>query len=91
MTFDWDEAKAEANLTKHGVAFDEAKTVFGDPFSDAFDDPDHSHDEERLVIIGATRAGKLLFVSFAERGDPIRIISAREATHREKQQHENQP
>lgn len=67
MNFDWNESKAQANLAKHGVAFDEAKTVFTDPFYIDFYDPDHSDDEERYVIIGQSQQHHLLGVSYTER------------------------
>ena len=61
MRFDWDEQKAASNLAKHNVSFEEAATVFGDPLSDTFDDPDHSANEQRFLIIGHSEKGKLLF------------------------------
>jgi len=83
MRFAWDENKAGRNLIKHGVSFEEATTVFGDPLSDTFPDPDHSLDEERFVIIGASEGGKILVVAHTDDGELVRIISAREATHGE--------
>src|SRR5438874_1109844 len=65
MQFEWDESKAAANLVKHGVSFEEAATVFGDPLSDTFDDPDHSAAEQRFVIIGMSEKGRMLFGSLA--------------------------
>ncbi len=84
MRFEWDPQKAKINLRKHRVAFTEAATVFGDPLSITVPDPDHSMDEERLLIIGQSQQGRLLIVAFAEREDRIRIISARELTRSEK-------
>ena len=84
MDFECDENKAKANLAKHKVSFDEAKTVFVDPFYVDFYDPDHSADEERYVIIGESQQGRLLVVSYTERQQKTRLISAREATRREK-------
>lgn len=84
MDFEWDPAKAESNLTKHGVSFEEAATVFSDFLSVTFDDPDHSFDENRFVTIGASEKGRLLFVSHTDREDVIRIISARESTRGER-------
>lgn len=84
MIFDWDDVKADTNLTKHGISFDEAKTVFEDPFYVDFYDPDHSDDEERYIIIGQSRYRHLLLVSYTERGHNIRLISAREARRRER-------
>jgi len=85
MNFDWDESKAQANLAKHGVTFDEAKSIFADPFYVDFYDPDHSDEEERYIIIGQSQRQRLLVVSYTERQQQVRLISAREATRREKQ------
>ena len=84
MEFEWDEDKAAANLSKHGVSFDKAKTVFHDPLYVDFFDPDHSHAEERYIIMGQSRRRRLLIVSYMEREDLIRLISAREATRGER-------
>ena len=78
--FEWDEFKARQNLAKHGVLFVEATTVFLDPLSIAVDDPDHSQGEQRYLIIGYSHRGRLLVVVHVDRGDNIRIISARTAT-----------
>ena len=67
MEFEWDEEKASANLEKHGVSFEEAKTVFADPLYVDFYDPDHSNDEHRYIIIGESQQGRLLLVSYTER------------------------
>ncbi|MGL5083308.1 MAG: BrnT family toxin [Microcoleaceae cyanobacterium] len=88
MQFDWDENKAERNLSKHGVSFEEAKTVFDDPLYVDFYDPDHSEDEERYLIVGQSSRGQLLIVSYTERGDAIRLISAREVTRTEREAYE---
>jgi uncharacterized DUF497 family protein len=88
MEFEWDESKAAANLSKHGVSFDEAKTVFDDPLYVDFYDPDHSYDEHRYIIVGQSRQGRVLIVSDTERDDVIRLISAREATRRERETYE---
>jgi uncharacterized DUF497 family protein len=80
MQFEWDEEKAEANLKKHKVGFEEARTVFGDPFSITVDDPDHSKEEQRYIDIGKSASGKLLVVVYTERGNKTRIISCRRAT-----------
>ncbi|GIK58012.1 MAG: hypothetical protein BroJett015_36750 [Chloroflexota bacterium] len=88
MKFEWDTKKAEANRSKHGVAFDEAQTVFDDPLYVDFYDPDHSDDEDRYIIIGESELGRLLFVSYVERGELIRIISAREVTLKEREAYE---
>ena len=88
MRFDWDKNKAASNLAKHKVSFEEAATVFGDPLSDTFDDPDHSAAERRFLIIGHSETGKLLFVSHTDDGKTVRIISAREPTHGEREKYE---
>ena len=88
MQFDWDKNKAAGNFAKHKVSFEEAATVFGDPLSDTFDDPDHSADERRFLIIGHSEQGRLLFVSHTDDGETIRIISARELTRGERQDYE---
>ena len=88
MQFEWDLAKARANFAKHHVSFEEATTVFGDPLSITFADPDHSTDEDRYVIIGTTPVGRLLIVAHTDRRDRIRIISAREAMPRERRAYE---
>lgn len=80
MEFEWDERKNATNFQKHGVWFEEAATVFGDPLSDTFDDPDHAAEEYRHLTLGTSSRGRLLIVSHADRGDRIRIISAREMT-----------
>jgi uncharacterized DUF497 family protein len=90
-TFEWDESKARANQQKHGVTFDEAATVFADPLAAIFPDPDHSQDEVREIIVGHSERNRLLVVSFTERGEAVRIISARVATSRERQNHEENP
>jgi uncharacterized DUF497 family protein len=89
MRFEWDSAKADRNLTKHGIAFDEAQTIFDDPFYVDFYDPDHSANEARYLIIGTSSQGRLLIVSYTERGDAIRLISARELTRSERETYEN--
>ena len=86
--FEWDAGKALANLKKHGVAFDEALTVFADPLARILDDPDHSIDERREVIIGHSTQRHVLVVGFTEPGAKTRIISARSATARERQKYE---
>ena len=88
MRFDWDKQKAARNLAKHGVSFQEAATVFGDPLSDTFDDPAHSSDERRFLIIGTSENGRLLFVSHTDDGVTTRIISARELTRNERKSYE---
>ncbi|MEQ1486424.1 BrnT family toxin [Methyloglobulus sp.] len=88
MSYKWDDNKAATNLSKHGVAFDEAITVFDDPLYVDFYDPDHSIDEYRFIILGQSVKGRLLFVSYMERNNTIRIISAREATLSERKAYE---
>lgn len=88
MEFEWDDEKASKNLSKHGVAFDEAKTIFDDPLHIDFYDPDHSDEEERYLIIGESHYGQLLIVSYTERGDIVRLISAREAIPVERKDYE---
>jgi len=82
-TFEWDPAKAAANLKKHGVSFEEAVTVFQDPLAKIHADPDHSEDELRQILIGHSAQNRVLLVSFIDRRGRIRLISAREATRRE--------
>lgn len=88
MQFEWDASKAERNLSKHGVSFEEAKTVFDDPLYVDFYDPDHSKDEERYLIVGESDRGRLLIVSYTERGDSMRLISAREVKRTEREAYE---
>ena len=89
LRFEWDEAKAKRNRKKHQVGFDEASTVFQDALAKIFDDPDHSAEEPREVLVGHSDRNRLLLVSFTERGpDVVRIISARMATKRERQAYE---
>ena len=88
MEFEWDEEKAAANLAKHKVSFDEAKTVFDDPLYVDFYDPDHSYDEPRYLIVGESQQRRLLIVSYTERGDAVRLISAREVTSAERKAYE---
>jgi uncharacterized DUF497 family protein len=82
--FEWDPRKATSNLAKHGVAFEEAASVFNDPLAYTFADPDHSVGEERQLTFGVSNAGRLLVVISTERGDALRIVSARKATRRER-------
>jgi uncharacterized protein len=88
VDFEWDEAKAEANFEKHGVSFTDASTVFGDPLYVDFYDPDHSSEENRYLIIGTSEAGRKLIVSYTERKDVVRLISAREVTPTERKTYE---
>ena len=88
MEFEWDPRKADSNKQKHGVTFQEAATVFGDPLAITFADPDHSEDEERYITFGVSTQKRLLVVSQADRGNKTRIISARLMTHKERKIYE---
>ena len=91
MEFEWDDDKAESNLRKHGVSFPEAAAAFADPLAAIFSDPDHSDDEEREILLGTSEKGRLLVVSFTERSQNVRIISARVAITAERRNHEENP
>jgi uncharacterized DUF497 family protein len=86
--FEWDPVKAKKNVQKHGVSFDEAVTVFYDPLSATFDDPDYSIGEHRGITIGLFSHARLVVVSHAERGGNLRIINARPITAQERKRHE---
>lgn len=88
MKFQWDPRKAAKNLARHGITFREASTVFGDPLASTIPDPDHSAEEARFLTIGRSTAGRLIVVSHTERGDEVRIISARSGTRGEKKRYE---
>jgi uncharacterized DUF497 family protein len=88
LRFEWDPEKAAGNLAKHGVSFEEAATVFGDPLGRIVDDPRHSTDEPRYVLLGHSERQHLLAVMFIERAEAIRLISARKATRRERREYE---
>ncbi len=88
MQFEWDPRKAAANAKRHGVGFAEAQTVFGDPLESTIPDPDHSVGEHRFLSVGRSDAGRVLVVSYTERGGRVRIISARPATARERRAYE---
>lgn len=88
MDYEWDQEKAASNLEKHGVSFEEAGSVFSDPLYIDFYDPDHSIDEHRYLIMGQSTAGRLLIVSYTERDDVVRLISAREMTSSERSAYE---
>lgn len=91
LRFEWDSNKATSNLAKHGVSFDEAREVFADPLSLTSEDPDHSIDEIRILIIGVSNRGRLLVVSHTVDDDRIRLIGARRATPRERFEYEEDP
>jgi uncharacterized DUF497 family protein len=88
LTFEWDPRKARSNFAKHSVGFEEASTIFADPLSLTIPDPQHSRTEERYVTIGTAFTGKLLVVVHTNRGDNIRVISARRASRRERMSYE---
>lgn len=89
IEFEWDPGKAVVNRTKHGVTFEEAQTIFGDPFELMIGDPDHSEGEFRFLSVGRSSAGRILVVAYTERqSNKIRIISARTASQAEKSQYE---
>ena len=88
MDFEWDPDKAERNVAKHGVSFEEAIAAFADPLSITVPDPDHSEDEARYLLIGSIESGKLVVVSHVERGETLRLISARVATRHERRTYE---
>jgi hypothetical protein len=90
LEFEWDDAKARKNATKHGVTFEEAQSVFGDRLSSTFPDPDHSLEEDRLITIGTSDRNRLLVVSHTDREGRTRIISARKATRRERNAYEEE-
>lgn len=88
MRFEWDSDKAAANLEKHGLSFEEASTAFGDPLSRTVRDPLHSDEEDRFVIVGMTSTGRLVVVVHTDRGESVRLITARIATSAERRRHE---
>ena len=88
MEFEWDLAKAESNIEKHGVSFAEAMTVFGDPLEVTITDPDHSEGEFRFLSLGRSVHARLLVVAYTERDGRVRLISAREAVPRERRKYE---
>lgn len=88
MEFEWDRLKAASNLNKHGVSFEEAQTVFNDPLAAIFDDDANSINELREIIIGHSQQNRLLLIAFTERTNSIRIISARLATRKEREDYE---
>jgi len=88
LKFEWDRKKATSNPSEHGVSFEEALTVFGDPLARIFDDEDHSIEEQREIIIGHSVKERLLIVCFTAQGESVRIFSARKATRRERKDYE---
>lgn len=90
LEFEWDKQKAKANQKKHGVSFEEAQSIFQYPLSINFDDPDHSIGENRYIIIGLSSQNRYLFVSYTDRGNKIRLISARLVTPKERRAYEQE-
>jgi len=88
LQFEWDEKKAKINKRKHGITFEEATTAFADELSITIDDPIHSEDEDRLILIGQSKGFKTLIVIHVEKKESIRIISARRATKHEQKFYE---
>lgn len=88
LIFEWDAEKARDNEQKHGVGFLEASEVFDDDHSSTVQDPDHSADEDRCLIFGLSKQGRYLVVSYTERGERVRLISARQMTARERRAYE---
>jgi uncharacterized DUF497 family protein len=91
MNFEWDSEKAAENLERHRISFEEAATAFGDPLSITVGDPDHSEAEDRYVLLGMTFRGRLVVVVHTDRGENVRLISARLASRRERQSYEQEP
>ena len=88
LHFEWDPRKAAANIEKHGVGFEEAATVFGDPLGKIVDDPRHSIREKRYALIGRSDQNRLLVIMYTERREAVRIISARDVTREERKNYE---
>jgi hypothetical protein len=88
LSFEWDADKAKRNLRDHGVSFEEAETVFDDPFLMTYSDPDHSENEERFLSIGISSKARILMVIHTDRGENIRIVSSRKLTKSERQDYE---
>ena len=90
MNFEWDPGKAAQNRRKHEIAFYEAATVFGDPSAPTYPEPGHSISEQRFITVGSSNTGRLLIVAHADRGEKIRIISARKTTMGERNEYDQQ-
>jgi len=90
MQFEWDDVKAERNSRIHGISFEEAKTVFSDPLFVVFNDVEHSQQEQRYIIMGESYVGRVLVVAYTESEMKTRLISAREATRKERQSYEQE-
>lgn len=91
MEFEWDPEKDLENQANHGVSFDEASAVFGDPFAITIDDPDHSSDEDRMLTTGYSSRQRLIIVAHTDRDERIRIISARDVTAAERHDYAEEP
>ena len=89
LRFEWDRRKADSNLKKHGVSFQEAASIFADALSITMPDPDHSASEARFLDLGLSHRNRLIVASYTERGEVIRIISARRASRSERKYYEN--
>ena len=90
LMFEWNEEKSNGNLRKHGVSFDEAKTVFNDPFAMTISDPEHSAQEDRYIDMGMSSQGRIHMVWYTERGRTIRIIGSRKATRNQRREYEEE-
>ena len=88
LQFEWDPEKAKLNVKKHGITFPEAATVFADTFSTTFPDPDHSVGEKRHITVGMSELEKVLIISHTDRGNMVRLISARKTTRHERKYYE---
>jgi uncharacterized protein len=88
LKFEWDPRKAASNVSKHGISFEEALTVFGDSLARIFEDEDHSSEEQREIIIGHSVKERLLVICFTAQGESVRVFSARRATKREQKDYE---
>jgi uncharacterized protein len=91
VNFEWDPGKARRNRLnrrKHQISFQEAASVFGDPLAETYPDPDHSVSEQRFITVGMSSVGRVLIVAHTDRGENVRIISARKTTHREREHYE---
>ena len=91
LVFEWNAEKASSNIEKHGVSFEEAGSAFADPLSLTIPDPAHSEEESRFILVGMSAGGRLVVVAHTERQDRIRLISAREASRRERRAYEAKP
>ena len=91
MQFEWDPGKDRQNQLKHGVSFDEASTIFGDPLALTIDDPDHSMEENRFLTTGLSNRQRLIIVAHTDRDDRVRLISARAVTEAERHAYQEEP